>query len=176
MIRIAPKRYRPPCAVVHSPAPGTARPTQTGFHVDRRERRAARPVSPTCSSSVLQPSTRRTYTTSLSHGVTRNMIGDEWRPSSPQSWRLMATEASQSRELASSQDRRRSCFLRPEQSLPRTLQKEQALPVTRLIAFSLIWSSRSSVRFVAAPAAPPKPHLGHRAGGAGSLSALRARD
>ena len=73
----------------------------------------------------------------------------------------MATEASQSRELASSQDRRRSCHRRPELSPPKTLQKEQALPVTRLFAFSLIWSSRSSVRCLAAPGrtteAPPRP-------------------
>ncbi|MGZ9021580.1 MAG: hypothetical protein ACXW3S_16880, partial [Rhodoplanes sp.] len=60
-------------------------------------------------------------------------------------------------------------------SPPKTLQKEQALPVTRLFAFSLIWSSRSSFGLSRRRAAPPKPHLGHRAGGAGSQSALCAR-
>ena len=36
-------------------------------------------------------------------------------------------------------------------------------------------TSRSSIRFIAAGAAPPKPHLGNEAGGAGSLSAKGQR-
>ncbi len=95
--------------------------------------------------------------------------------SSRQSLRPLAIAASRRRAIAS---RPRSAFLvlaSPAVRLRGCCVQEQALPMMQLIASSQALTWRSSVRFsggVAPP--PPKPHLGHQAGGAGSQSAWRS--
>ena len=63
--------------------------------------------------------------------------------------------------------------------IAQTCDLESATPFTALFndaaAKHPAWSSRSSFGLSRRRAAPPKPHLGHRAGGAGSQSALCAR-